>query len=93
MMWTMNKIQDKTISVVMPVYNEEENLNNAIDELVRNLGARFSDYEIIVVDDGSTDRSLEIAKAAAVQHFTVRIICHEKNFSFYLVCTSFGTLE
>ena len=48
------------VSVVMPVWNGERHLIEAIESLLRQT---FSDFELIVVDDGSTDRTLEILKS------------------------------
>ncbi len=50
------------ISVVVPVYNEEENLPILISKLVEVLGPFGKTYEMIFVDDGSKDRSREILK-------------------------------
>ncbi len=47
------------ISVVIPLYNKEQYIKNTIESV---LNQNFKDFEIIIVDDGSTDRSLEIAK-------------------------------
>ncbi len=48
------------ISVIIPVYNGEDFLGAAIDSV---LGQSIDDYELLVVDDGSTDRSPSIAKS------------------------------
>ena len=45
------------VSVIMPVYNAEAFLSQAIDSI---LGQTFSDFEFIIINDGSTDRSKEI---------------------------------
>ena len=50
------------LSVVIPLFNEEESLALLYKELVRGLGKIAKGYEIIFVDDGSTDSSLEILK-------------------------------
>ncbi|MBC7317717.1 glycosyltransferase family 2 protein [Candidatus Bipolaricaulota bacterium] len=50
------------ITVVVPVLNEEENLRTTLESL---RAQTFKDYELIVVDNGSTDRSLEIARQHA----------------------------
>ncbi len=50
------------ISVVVPVYNEEENLPHLLPRLQKAMGSMGRPYEIIFVDDGSRDRSLEILK-------------------------------
>jgi glycosyltransferase involved in cell wall biosynthesis len=49
-----------TISVIMSVYNGEKYLNEAISSV---LSQDFSDFEFIIIDDGSTDKSLEIIKS------------------------------
>jgi undecaprenyl-phosphate 4-deoxy-4-formamido-L-arabinose transferase len=48
------------ISVVIPVFNEEDNLRELGERLIRTLTAMGRPFEIILVDDGSTDRSWEI---------------------------------
>jgi glycosyltransferase involved in cell wall biosynthesis len=53
----MNKIP---VTVLMPVYNAEHFLNKAIDSI---LNQTFTDFEFIIINDGSTDRSEEIIKS------------------------------
>lgn len=62
------------ISVVIPVYNEEESIAHDIDTIKKAFEETGLRYEIIVVDDASTDRSGEIARAKGV-----RVITHEQN--------------
>jgi len=47
------------ISIIVPIYNMEEHLDRSIKSL---LNQSFSDIEIILVNDGSTDKSLEVCK-------------------------------
>lgn len=65
------------ISVILPCYNEEENIARIPTELVPELKNLGLDYEIIVVDDCSRDRTVEIAESLHIQE--VKIIKHEKN--------------
>lgn len=50
----------KLVSIVIPVYNAEKYINDTIQSI---LNQTYSDYELILVDDGSKDRSLEILKS------------------------------
>ncbi len=52
-----------SISVIVPAYNEEEILGNNLQKISSFLKKGFKKYEIIVVADGSTDRTIEIAKS------------------------------
>ena len=64
------------LSILMPVYNEEERVERAITELLgTDLGA---DFEVIVVDDGSTDRTAEIL-ASREWGPNVRLFAHAVN--------------
>jgi cellulose synthase/poly-beta-1,6-N-acetylglucosamine synthase-like glycosyltransferase len=49
-----------TVSVVMPVYNAELYIQEAVESILRQT---FSDFELVVVDDGSSDRSLELLRS------------------------------
>lgn len=69
----------KGLSVVIPVYNEEENLKNAINSIISAIKDRIEDFEIIIVNDGSTDRSFEIAESASKQYRQIRVFGHTKN--------------
>jgi dolichol-phosphate mannosyltransferase len=69
----------RKISIVIPVYNEQDNIKPLIAELREVLSALGWSYEIIFVDDGSRDRSFELLKAAASQDQQIRIIRFKKN--------------
>ncbi|HEX9985108.1 MAG TPA: glycosyltransferase family 2 protein [Thermoanaerobaculia bacterium] len=67
------------LSVIFPVYNEEENLPLLLEEIARALdGTRYT-YEIVAADDGSTDRSREVLHGLRGKHPTLRILSLEKN--------------
>jgi glycosyltransferase involved in cell wall biosynthesis len=63
----------KLISVVMPAYNADPFISQAIDSV---LAQTWRDFELIVVDDGSTDRTLEIAKRYAAQDVRIKVYSH-----------------
>lgn len=64
-----------TISVLLPVYNCEQYLSQCIASILEQT---FSDFELILIDDGSTDTSLEIAKDYAMRDCRVKIF-HQEN--------------
>lgn len=65
------------LSVVIPCYNEEENIHRIPKELVPELDKLGIDYEILVIDDGSSDNT--VAFAENLQISRLKIIKHEKN--------------
>lgn len=68
-----------TISVVVPMFNEEGNIEHAIRFATRALEEFARDHEIIVVDDASTDRSPEILRGLAQRDPRIKVIRHERN--------------
>lgn len=54
-------MQTYVVSVVIPAYNEEKTIGNIIEETIQIMDAAGMPYEIIVVDDGSTDNTRQIA--------------------------------
>lgn len=67
------------ISIVVPVYNEEESLPHFYPELVRVLRSLKKDYEIVFVDDGSKDKSFELLKKLEKNDKKVRLFSFRKN--------------
>src|SRR5438132_4033403 len=67
------------LSVVFPVFNEEENVPILLDEIAKALAGQPWTYEIIAVDDGSRDASLDALRAARARYPNLRIISFEKN--------------
>lgn len=62
------------ISVLMPVYNCDAYVQAAIDSI---LTQTFRDFEFIIIDDGSKDRTAEIVKAAAARDPRIKVISRE----------------
>jgi len=70
----------KSIAVVLPAYNEEDNIAAAIKGIHGFLRENFSDFEIIVVDDGSFDKThQECLKVKDDLGQSIKILKHEKN--------------
>lgn len=67
------------ISVVVPLFNEEENLNIFYNELTKEIQKLGKDYEIIFIDDGSTDSSLALLQKIVEKNPKVRIFSFRKN--------------
>jgi glycosyltransferase AglD len=57
-----------TVSVIFPAYQEEEYLPIAVREVVEGLRERFDSFEVIVVENGSRDRTAEVAKELATKY-------------------------
>lgn len=70
----------KTISIIVPVYNEEDNVGPLFEALFSVLLKLTPDFEIIAVNDGSTDRSYERLAALAKQHAEVKVVNFRRNF-------------
>ena len=62
------------ISVIMPVFNEEKYLHEAIDSILHQT---FDRFEFIIIDDASTDNSLAIIQSYADERIV--LICNEYN--------------
>jgi glycosyltransferase involved in cell wall biosynthesis len=68
-------MQKPKVSVVIPNYNSEDYIHRCIDSL---LNQSFKDFELIIIDDGSTDNSGMIADHYASTHSCVKVI-HQAN--------------
>jgi glycosyltransferase involved in cell wall biosynthesis len=68
------------ISIVIPVFNEAENLPELHQELHRACAGLKRSYEIIFIDDGSTDGSFEVLKGVQARDPRVKVIRFRKNF-------------
>ncbi len=68
------------LSVVVPVYNEAESLPTLYEELVKALESQPGGVEFVLVDDGSTDDSLELMRAMERDDPRVRVVALDGNF-------------
>jgi glycosyltransferase involved in cell wall biosynthesis len=68
------------LSVVIPLLNEEESLDSLFKWIVKALEGKASSYELIFIDDGSTDGSWDIIKSLAQQHKEIKGIRFARNY-------------
>ncbi|MBU4534509.1 MAG: glycosyltransferase [Euryarchaeota archaeon] len=67
------------VSVIIPMYNEEENVSPTISQIKAVLDDSYRDYEIIVVDDGSQDKTLDLAQKISENESKLKVLQHEIN--------------
>ncbi len=70
----------KEISVIVPLYNEKDSLPFLYEELVATITAYSRDYELIFVDDGSTDGSFELLREFQDRDPRIRLVRMRRNF-------------
>lgn len=73
-------LKKKILSVVVSVYNEEQALKDCYAELKRVFDTLSWDYELIFVNDGSSDGSLKVIKVLAAEDEKVKLVSFSRNF-------------
>ncbi|WP_243370883.1 glycosyltransferase family 2 protein [Geotalea sp. SG265] len=68
------------LSVVVPIYNEEENIPDLCRKVFAALDGNGLSYELILVDDGSVDGSFRALKAIAIENTLIKVIRLRRNF-------------
>src|SRR5215470_1275638 len=72
-------ILQRSMTVLVPAFNEAANLVPTIERLIDALTITIEDFEIIIVNDGSTDDTREVAERLASKHSMVRVFNNEQN--------------
>lgn len=83
------QIKDKfegSVSLISWAYNEEELIKEFLERAVFLLDSTVKDYEIVLIDDGSTDKTYEIAKAFQDKNPRLKIYRNERNFNVGISC-------
>lgn len=75
-------------SIVVPVYNEEEVIRECWQRLSKVMGKTGEEYEIIFINDGSRDRTLELAEEICREDSAVRVINFSRNFGHQIAVTA-----
>jgi glycosyltransferase involved in cell wall biosynthesis len=71
-----------TLSVIITAYNERENLEATVDVVLGALTDLFDDFELIIVDDNSTDGTADVADRLAIRYPAIRVLHHAPNRGF-----------
>lgn len=72
-------MEKKRLTIMVPAFNEEENLENTIREIKSGIGKNLTNYEIIIFDDGSTDKTGQIANTLSKADKKIRVIHNNPN--------------
>jgi len=72
-------IPERTLSLVIPAYNEEANIPILLEKAIQIIPRFFSKFEIIVVDDGSQDRTAQVVEEWTRKNPAVKLIRHAQN--------------
>ena len=86
--WEMNKV--KKVSIVIPMYNEQEVAEKCYEKIIDTLKRieEKYDYEIIFINDGSKDKTLEILRNIAQKNKKAKIISFSRNFGHQSAVTA-----
>lgn len=68
-----------SLSVIFPAFNEEKNIENTITNSLNYLNTKFKDFEIIIVDDGSTDSTAVVVKKYGDKYNNILLVKHDVN--------------
>jgi glycosyltransferase involved in cell wall biosynthesis len=71
-----------SLSCFFPAYNEEPNIARLLDEVVATLPQFADQWEAVIVDDGSTDRTASIVRDYAALHPEIRLVQHKNNLGY-----------
>jgi glycosyltransferase involved in cell wall biosynthesis len=71
-----------SLTVLMPGLDEEANVERAVTRCVAGLAAVADEFEVLVIDDGSTDRTGEVARSIAARDGRVRVLRNEVNVNY-----------
>jgi glycosyltransferase involved in cell wall biosynthesis len=74
------RVEDIFLSIVIPIYNEEENINPLYSEIISAVNGKYNDFEIIFIDDGSRDGSFQKSKTLNKKDKRVKVINFRRNF-------------
>lgn len=71
-----------SISVFFPCYNEQENVERTAEKAISTLEKLNADFEVIIVDDGSSDHTPRIADEISRRDGRVKVVHHQRNLGY-----------
>ena len=74
------------ISFIVPAFNEEGHLQFTVEQTRRVLKSEVDDFEIMIINDGSTDKTVDIAEALAKSDSRIRVFHNDRNRGFGFTC-------
>ncbi len=75
-------VNNVTISVFFPCYNEQDNITRVVEQALTVMGKLNADFEVIIVNDGSSDGTGQIAEEIAGQKDRVKVVHHRTNLGY-----------
>ena len=72
-------ISEKTISIVIPVYNSEKTIGTLVEQLQSILNGKYK-FDIILINDGSQDRSFDVLKDISIRYDNIKVLDLSRNF-------------
>ena len=73
---------ERSLSIVIPAHNEAENICATLDNVIAALAPLDIDYEIIAIDDGSSDGTSDLVRTYAGRYPQIRLLVNERNMGF-----------
>lgn len=84
----MDSSKELKLSIVIPIYNEEPIIGELLDRVLKTAESITADYEVILVNDGSRDGSLEAIMAASGKNQRIKYISFSRNFGHQVSITA-----
>ncbi len=73
---------DRSLSVIIPAYNESDNIIATLENITTALEPLALPHEILVIDDGSKDNTAALVEASVMRFPRVRLLKNERNMGF-----------